>query len=98
MRYLSEIFLRDFWDLGALVKNSSDFLVSVSVCYSAHFLTEIRQVKGYLQFWMICFSENFFGDITGKYAGNVRSGLIRSACLHKALNLNLWSYYVYCCT
>merc|ERR1712239_93530 len=60
MRYCSEIFWRHSWDVGTLVPNNSDFFVSLSVCYLAHFLTEITQMLGYLQFWMRYLSENFW--------------------------------------
>ena len=52
MRYLSEIFWRHSLDVPTLVWNNLEFLVCLSVCQLAYFLTVIRQVKGYLQFWV----------------------------------------------
>ena len=53
MRYLSEIFLRHYWDVSTLVPNTLNFLcVSQSVSF-----TEIRQIQGYIQFWMIYLSD-----------------------------------------
>merc|ERR1711954_492793 len=43
MRYLSEIFLRYSWNVGTLASNDSGFLVCLSVCSFAYFLTKIRQ-------------------------------------------------------
>ena len=53
-------FWRHSWDVGTLVPNNSEFFVCLSVCYLAHFLTEITQILGYLQFWMRYLSENFW--------------------------------------
>merc|ERR1711954_162533 len=62
IRYLSEIFWRHSWDVGTLVPNNSEFFVCLSVCYLAHFLTEITQILRYIQIWIRYLSE-FFGDI-----------------------------------
>ena len=51
-RYLSEIFWRPSQDESTLVPNNSEFLVCLSVCQLAYFLTEIGQIQGYLQFQM----------------------------------------------
>ena len=50
MIYFSEISLRHFWDFGTLYPTVSDFLLCLSVCQLAYFLTEIRQIQGYGQF------------------------------------------------
>ena len=60
MRYLSEIFWRHSWNVCRLFLNTYKFLVCLSVCQLAHFLTEIRHIKGYLQFWMRYLSEIFW--------------------------------------
>ena len=54
------IFLRYSWDVGSLVPNSYDLFVCLSVCYLAHFLTEITQILGYLQIWIRYLSEIFW--------------------------------------
>ena len=74
MRHLSEIFWRHSQDVCTLVPNISEFLVCLSVSQLAYFLTEIRQIKGYLQFWMIYLSD-FFGDISGRLAGQFQINL-----------------------
>ena len=60
MKYLSEIFWGHSWDVGSLVPNNTEIVVCLSVCQLAYFLTEIRQIKGYLQFWMKYLSEIFW--------------------------------------
>ena len=60
MRYLSEIFWRHSWDVCTLVPNDSEIHVCLLVCQFAYFLTEIRQMQGYLQFWMRYFSKIFW--------------------------------------
>ena len=59
MIYFSEISWRHSWDFGTLAPNIYDFLVCLSVCQLADFLTDIRRMQGYLQFWMRYFSEIF---------------------------------------
>ena len=59
MRYLSEIFWTHSWDVCTPVPNNYKFLVCLSVRQLAYFLTEIRQIQGYLKFWMIYLSEIF---------------------------------------
>merc|ERR1711954_338505 len=59
LRYLSEIFWRHSWDVGPLFPNNSEFLVCLSVRLFAYFCTEIRQMLGYIQFWMRYLSEIF---------------------------------------
>ena len=60
MRYLLEIFWRHSWDVDTLFSNKSEFLICLSVCQLAYFLTEIRQMEGYLQFWMRLLSDTFW--------------------------------------
>ena len=60
MKYLSEIFLRHFWDDGTLFPNNFEYLVCLSVCWLAYFLTESRQIQVYLKFWMRYLSEIFW--------------------------------------
>ena len=55
MRYLSEKFWRLSWNKFTINSNNSEFLVCLSVCQLAYFLTEIRLIWGYLQFWMTSF-------------------------------------------
>ena len=68
MRYLSENFWRHSSDVFTLVPNACKFLVCLSTHLLAYllaeirpiyFLTEIRQIWGYLHFWMIYLSEIF---------------------------------------
>ena len=60
MRYLSETFWRQSWDLDTLDPNNYDFFVYQSVRLLAHFLTEIRPSYAYLQFCMKYLSEFFW--------------------------------------
>ena len=60
-----------FWNLwerflgcSALVPNDSEFFVCLSVYQLAYSLTEIRQIYGYLKFWMR-YLYDFFWDISG---------------------------------
>ena len=48
MKYLSEIFCRHSWDFYAMFANSKIFIVCLSVCLLAYFLTEIRQIQAQL--------------------------------------------------
>ena len=41
IRYISEFFWRHSWDVGTLFPNNFEFLVCLSVCQLAYFLTEI---------------------------------------------------------
>ena len=61
IRYISEIFGRHSWDVGTLFSNSSEFLVCLSVCLFAYFLTEIRQSGFSSSEWYIFL--DFFGDL-----------------------------------
>ena len=65
MRYLSEIFQRLSWDVFAMIPNNSEFLVCLSVCQLAYFLTKIRLIQGYLQFCMRYLSEIFWRHFQG---------------------------------
>ena len=60
MIYLSEIFWRCSQDVSTLILNNSEILVCLSVCSLAYFLTEIRQIQGYLLFLMIYLSDIFW--------------------------------------
>ena len=68
MRYLSENFWRHSWDVSTLFLKKIGLFVCLSVCYFAHFLTEIRQIWGYLLFLMRYLFEIFlrhsWGDCT----------------------------------
>ena len=55
MRYLSEKFWRYSWVVGELFKIILDSLYVFSSL--PHFLTEITQILGYLQFWIRYLSE-----------------------------------------
>ena len=57
-------FLKTFLGFKKIFPNDSEFLVCLSICQLAYFLTEIRQIQGYLKFWMRYLSE-IFGDIPG---------------------------------
>ena len=57
MRYLSEMFQRHSFDICTLVPNNLKFLVCLSVCQLAYFLTEIIKIQGYLRFWKRYLSE-----------------------------------------
>ena len=83
MRYLSEIFWRHSWDVGTLFPNYSEFRVCLSVCQLAYSLTEIRQIQGYLQFWMRYLSESFwrhFWDIGTLDPNNYHFVVCLSVC------------------
>ena len=66
MRYLSEIFWRDSWDVFTLVSKYSEFHVCLSVRWFAYFLTEIIKIQGYLQFW-----ERYLSEIFWKHSWDV---------------------------
>ena len=57
--YLSKFFWTHSWDVGTLFLNDASFLVCVSVFQLAYFVTEIRQIQGYLQLWMRYLPEIF---------------------------------------
>ena len=59
MRYIPAISWGHSRDFDTQFQNNSDFFVCLSVCYLAHFLTEITQILGYLQFLIRYLSENF---------------------------------------
>ena len=59
MRYLAEICWRLSWDVCILDPNNLELFVFLSVCQLAYFLTRIRQMQGFLQFWMRYLSETF---------------------------------------
>ena len=83
MRYLSEIFWRHSHDISGLFPDHSDFLVCLSVCQLTYFLTEIRLIQGYLQFWMRCLSEIFWKhsqDISGLFPDNSEFFVCLSVC------------------
>ena len=60
MIFLHDIFLRHSWDVSTLFPNNYKFLVCLSGHQLAYFLTEIRLLYGYLQFWMRYLSEIFW--------------------------------------
>ena len=60
IRCISEFFQRHSLDVGTLFPNNSEFLICLSVCQLAYFLTDIRQIQGYLKFCMIYLSEFFW--------------------------------------
>ena len=70
MKYLSKISLRNSHDITGLFPNYSFFLVCLSFCQLAYFLTEIRLIWGYLELWMRYRSEIFWThsqDISGLF-------------------------------
>ena len=60
MRYLSGFFWGLSWYVFTINLNHFEFLVYLSVCLLAYFLTEIMSIWGYLQFWMRYHSEFFW--------------------------------------
>ena len=106
MRYLSEIFWRHSQDVCSLVPNNYKFLVCLSVCQLAYFLTEIRQIQGYLKFWMRYLSEIFwrhFWDVGTLFPNNQKFLLCLSvhqlAYIHTDIrpiqgNLLFWMRYL----
>ena len=52
MRYLSELFWRLSWNKFTMNPKNFEFLVCLSVCQLAYFLTEIRLIQIYIQFRM----------------------------------------------
>ena len=65
MRFLSEISWTHSQDVSTLVPNNSEFLIYLSVCQLAYFLTDIKLTKGYLQFWM-----RFLSEISWRFSWN----------------------------
>ena len=59
MIYFYEVFWRHTWNVCTLVANDFEFLVFLSVCLLAYFLTEISQILRYLQFWIRYLTEIF---------------------------------------
>ena len=83
MRYLSEVFWRHYWDVFTLSPNLYKLFVFLSVCQLAHFLTEIRQMQGYLLFWMSYLSENFWRhsqDVFTQFQNDYKFFVCLSAC------------------
>ena len=70
LRYLYEIFWRCFQDVSTLITNNSEFLVGLSVCQLAYFLTEMSQIQGYLQFWMRYLSIFFLTQLGYQYTSS----------------------------
>ena len=62
--YLYAVLKINSCDVVTLVPNNSEFLVYLSVCWLAYFLTEITQIR-YLQFWMRYLSEFFLRHFQG---------------------------------
>merc|ERR1711954_54853 len=84
MRYLSQIFWRLSWYVCIQDTNNSEFLVCLSVCWLAYFLTEIGLIWGYLQFWMRYLSEIFWRhsqDISGLFPNYFEFLVCLSVCL-----------------
>ena len=59
-RYLSDTFCRLSLNVCILGPNNSEYLVCLSVCQLAYFLTEITQILGYLKIWIRYLSEIFW--------------------------------------
>ena len=59
MRYIPGFF-RHSWDVCTLFPNNYKFLVCLSICQLAYFLTEFRPIQGYLQYCMTYLSETFW--------------------------------------
>ena len=64
MRYLSEMFWRCSRDISTQNPNNYRYFVCLLVWYLSYFLTEMRQILGYLQFWMLYLTD-IFADIPG---------------------------------
>ena len=60
LRYLLELFWRLSWNIFTMQSNNSEFLVCLSVCQLAYFLTEIRKIYAYLEFCVRYLSELFW--------------------------------------
>ena len=89
MRYLSEIFWRHFWDVGTLFPNNFEFLVCLSVCQLAYFLTEIRQIQGYLKFWM-----RYISHFSWRYSWDVSTLTRNDSEFHVCLSICLFAYFL----
>ena len=98
MWYPSEIFWWHSQDISELFSNYSLFLVSLSVCLLAYFLTEIISIVVYLQFWMRYqseFLETFFGYLCLSVSLSV--SYIFSNWSFLGVNFwDLWSCSCYC--
>ena len=70
MRQLSENFWRLSWNVCILDPNNLELFVCLSVCQLAYFLTEIRLIQGYLQFWM-----RYLSELLQRHSQNI-SGLL----------------------
>ena len=82
-RYLSEFFLRHSWDVCTLIPINFEFLVCLSVCQLAYFLTEIIQIQRYLHFWMRYHSEIFWRhsqDVCTLFPNNSEFPVCLSVC------------------
>ena len=90
IRYLSEFFWRHSWDVGTLVPNNSEFIVCLSVCYLAHFLTEITQILGYLQIWI-----RYLSEILWRHSWDVCTQVPNNSCMSVWLLVGLLSYWNY---
>ena len=69
-RYLWKTSWRHFQDFDTLVPNNAEFFVCLSVCQLAYFLTEIRLMWGFIQFWMRYLSEIFWRLSWNKFTFN----------------------------
>ena len=75
--------LRPSWDVCTLVTNDSEFIVCLSVCQLAYFLTDITEILGYPLFWMIYLSEIFWGhpwDILTLFPNKCKLFVYLSVC------------------
>ena len=81
--YIFLTFLRHSLDISGLIPYYSEFLVILSVCLFAHFLTEIESIWRYLQFWMRYISEIFWRhswDILGLFPNYSEFFVYLSVC------------------
>ena len=84
IKYISEFFWRHFRYVCRPIPNNSEFLVCLSVCQLALFLTEIRLIWGYHQFWMRYRSEFFWKhsqDISGLFPNYSLFFVYLSVCM-----------------
>ena len=99
---LDEMYFKNFWrhswDVCTLIQNNSEFLVCLSVCQLAYFLTEIIQIQGYLQFWKKYLPDIFWRhswDVCTLIQNNSEFLICLSVCYRGHPNHLLWLNWAY---
>ena len=77
------------WNVFILDPYNSEFIVYLSVCQLAYFLTEITQIQGYLQFCMIYLTEIFW-----RHSWDVFTLVPNNSEFHVCLSVCLVAYFL----